>query len=133
MCFALHDLLRDNVTVSTFCEIFDGSKFGDHLPGSAIGFLAGHIDEFPRALLDRLPISVLSRIVSHPLLTLESEDWLYDFVSSQFHSRPDSVCLLELVRFEFLTPPTIEQFIWWSPEHFRDFEMSLHEPAFTDG
>jgi hypothetical protein len=50
---------------------------------------------------------------------------LYEFVISQFDSRPDSIGLLALVRFEFLTTSTTAKFGVWSCDHFESLDFSL--------
>jgi hypothetical protein len=59
------------------------------------------------------------------LLTLDSEDSLYEFVVSQFESRPDSIGLLVHVRFAFLTTATTAKFGVWSCDHFESLDFSL--------
>jgi hypothetical protein len=123
--FSLHDLLEQNVSVSAFCELFTGSETDVSFSETAIAFLASHFDELPQSFLSGLPISVLSRILEHPSLTLKSEDALYEFVISQFDLRPDSIGILALIRFEFLTTSTTAKFGMWSCDHFESLDFSL--------
>jgi hypothetical protein len=123
--FSIHDWLQQTVTVPGFCQLLSGSETEDYFSEKSIEFLAVHFNELVQSVLIGLPISVLSRILSHPSLTLESEDSLYEFVISQFESHPDSLSLLAHVRFEFLSSGTMAKFGLWSCDHFESFEFSL--------
>jgi hypothetical protein len=123
--FSLHGLLHGDRVLSELCKLFAVSDFRDSFPDAAIEFLASHFVELDSHLLLSLPISSLSRILCHPSLTLGSEDSLYEFVSSRFETEPDSVGLLEFVRFEFLSKSAIDQFVVWSCDHFDEFDFTL--------
>jgi hypothetical protein len=125
--FSVHELIDGKVTgpVSAFCEQFKDWVFTDDLSDEAIDFLAVRFFEFENSFRNSLPFSILSQILSHPSLRVESEDWLFEFIISQIESKSNYVGLLEFVRFEYLTRTRIDKFIEWSFVHFDELEMRI--------
>jgi hypothetical protein len=119
--FGIHEVLQHNVTTSAFCERVKSCVTSELLSDREIEFLAAHFIKLERAFLRDLPISILSRVLAHPSLVVETEDWLYEFVVSTGHL----VDLLEYLRFEFLTRSTIRKFVAWSFEHFESIEFTF--------
>jgi hypothetical protein len=66
----------------------------------------------------------LCQVLERPSLQRETEDWLFEFATSQFESKPSFLCLLDFVRFEYRTKPAIDAFIMWTLDHFGTFELT---------
>jgi hypothetical protein len=80
-----------------------------------VGFIASHFCDFATGL-DELPLPIKSEIVSHPSLTLDNEDFLYDFVCRH------NLDLLEHVRLEYCSPETICDMF---PEYIKGMSASM--------
>jgi hypothetical protein len=121
----LQEPFFDSLTLSSFCEEIGRSLFLEFAPEKVISFLASHFCETDRSFLSRLPISTIRRFLSHESLKIESEDSLYEFVTSLFDRDAETITLLEQIRFEFLTPASMAAFIGWSCDHFAQFSHSI--------
>jgi hypothetical protein len=93
-------------------------------PDPTINYLASHFFEVDLSLLNRFPVSLLTRILSNQSLRIESEDSLYEIIHSHLDLDPDSISFLEYIRFEFLTCQTMAQFVSWSFDHSEQFPFS---------
>jgi hypothetical protein len=94
---------------------------------SDLEFAASHFDEMTVALFESLSLPLADAILSEPDLRLTSEDFLYDMISSRFGRNPDSFELLDRVRFEYLSPPTIAKVIERSSEIFEHLNPAIWE------
>jgi hypothetical protein len=103
------------------------SELLDYIPNSdpSIDFLASHFFEIDSSLLTKFPVSLLTRIVSNHSLRIESEDSLYEIIHSRMESDPNSIYLLEYLRFEFVTCESMTNVILWSFDHFEQIAISL--------
>jgi hypothetical protein len=121
---SVHESLESKIDVPTFCAHFHASAIANCLPEKAIAFLAAHFYQIERTFLDSLPIAGLARILAHPSLILETEDLLYEFLSSHFDSNRAYLPLLEHVKFESLTQTAMTKFLSWTDNHFDRMELS---------
>ena len=89
-----------------------------------ISFIASKMSEIED--LCSLEIHQLRSILSHSSLRIESEDWLYNFISSLISKDKRFGELLEFVHFEFLNKDSIEHFIKSSPSFiFDNFNLPI--------
>jgi hypothetical protein len=83
----------------------DVSEFRD------ISYLASHFHELSMADFVRLSIEPAESILSDASLKVDSEDQLFEFISSRFCESSSFIVLLEYVRFEYLSLASIERFV----------------------
>jgi hypothetical protein len=123
--WSLYESVEARIDVPTFCAHFRAPALANCLPDKAIEFLAVHFYQIEREFLDALPIAGLARILAHPSVTVETEDLLFEFISSHLDSNLDYLPLLDHVKFEFLTQSAITKFISWSERNFNHMNLSL--------
>jgi hypothetical protein len=101
ICAALdnRELSRQLSPTITVSNAVDRIRLGVDI-SAEVAFIASHFYEFA-AGVDELPLPIISEIISHPSLALDSEDSLYDFVRNR------DLELLEYVRMEYCRPGTI--------------------------
>jgi hypothetical protein len=124
--FSVNEDFEKNGNPSKLWEQLVDSELIDYIadPNPSIDFLASHFFEIEFSVLKKSPVSLLTRILSSHSLRIATEDSLYEIIRSHLDSDPNSIYLLEYVRFEFLTCDVIENFISWSFDHFEDFHVS---------
>jgi hypothetical protein len=95
---------REHISIENACELlaFHSETLCDI--SSDLAFVASHFCEVAKHTT-KLNSSVISAVLSHPSLTIESEDFLYRYVMNS------SLDLLEFVRFENLPPDVISDFL----------------------
>jgi hypothetical protein len=71
--------------------------------GENIHVLASHFHQFSGTDLEQLSVSVLEAILSDPGIVLEDEDALFHVIHHLASRNESYFCLLEFVRFEFLS------------------------------
>ena len=89
-----------------------------------LSFIASNFSEIED--LSSLEIPNFRRLLSHSSFRIESEDWLYNFISSLISNNESFSELLEFVHFEFLNDDSIEHFIKTSPSFiFSSLNLSI--------
>jgi hypothetical protein len=83
-----------------------------------IRFIASRFSEVES--LSDLGVHNLRRVLAHPSLRIESEDSLYNFISSQIERDESFTELLEFIHFEFLSAECVDRFISSSPSFIFD-------------
>jgi hypothetical protein len=78
--------------------------------GLEIGFAAAHFSDLSESSISDLTASQLREIMSHSLLNIESEDWLYELIRKLILSNDEYTSLLECVGFEYLSSDSISDF-----------------------
>jgi hypothetical protein len=77
-----------------------------------IGFAAAHFTEIPRQALRSLDLPVIKQIVHHPLLQIEDEGWLFEFILECVEANGiDWRELFDVVQFEYLSTTQMEGFL----------------------
>jgi hypothetical protein len=66
--------------------------------------------DMPRSSQKEMKVDLLYSLLSHQSLRITSEDWLYEFVREQIEGDESYYCLLELIRYEYLSQECIEDF-----------------------
>jgi hypothetical protein len=77
---------------------------------SDLGFLASRFCELAGSA-DGLGISMLSEIISHPTLHIESEDWLYDYIIYKMEQDSAFISLFEFLEFKHISRMKMSEFI----------------------
>jgi hypothetical protein len=92
-----------------------------------IEFIASHFDKFSRRRypLRSVPVSMLSAIIGHPSLILDSEDALYDFICREISADPALFGLIEFVRFEYCWQDTMAHFVGLTSEHIDGLNAAI--------
>jgi hypothetical protein len=90
-----------------------------------VEFLSSHLYEFSLSSLSKVCFDGIEAIVSHPSLRIESEDFLYELVISRMNEDCSFFNLLEFVRFEYLSAPTLSDFSRIVCEHFDLLNVSI--------
>jgi hypothetical protein len=90
-----------------------------------VEFVAEHFDEMTVALFSQIPFEVAQGILSHPKLTLSSEDSLYNLLVSRFDDDERFYELLDLIEFEYLGSDTISDFVKRAPDTFEHLSFSV--------
>jgi hypothetical protein len=90
-----------------------------------IKFLAARFVETPDSIINQISVENLGWILCVPSLKLQSEDWLYEFISDHFTADPDYLTLLEFVHFEYLSVWVVTRFCEESLHYFDRFNLSL--------
>lgn len=70
--------------------------------------------------LGNLDVHLLRRVLSHPSLRIESEDFLYNFIVERIREDESYAELLDCVIFKFLSYKSIKHFIDWSQSFIFD-------------
>jgi hypothetical protein len=86
-------------------------KVCTHLDDDALPFIASQFYELKKSELDRIPLSTLYHILSHPSLTISSEIALYSYLRSRLSSNPDSGDIFQFVHFEYLSLDELSDFV----------------------
>jgi hypothetical protein len=89
--------------------------------------MASHFYDFlcrPDAL-KALPFSVISEIVSHGSLSVDSEDGLYDFICKGTETTRDTFGLLEFVRLEYCSTNILHNFFNLLSEYSCEINASI--------
>jgi hypothetical protein len=123
--FSIVNYFEGDLSVSNIYERFGRAEFFDFFSDKTIEFIAFHFWELDSSFVKDFPISTLSRVFAHRSLRIESEDSLYDLISSHFNSDSNYFHLLEFVRFEFLSVDRIAHFLSWTNDHFDQINLSL--------
>jgi hypothetical protein len=92
---------------------------------SDVDFIAEHFDRMTMPLFSQISFEFAHAILSSQKLTLETEDALYSLLSSRFEEDDCFYELLDLVRFEYLSPGTIDHFVSRSAEMFEHLSFGL--------
>jgi hypothetical protein len=66
--------------------------------------------EIPHSSMSEMSVELLHAILSHSSLQLPSEDWLYDFVKCQVTRNKCYSILFELIRYEYSSNDSIQDF-----------------------
>jgi hypothetical protein len=82
-----------------------------------------YLNEFSVSSFDSLSHHLPELIFSNGDLKIESEDFLYELISSRISRDIGSVSLLEFIQFEFLLPITVSRFCASSHEWFGDLTI----------
>jgi hypothetical protein len=90
-----------------------------------VSFLAARLMDIPREGLNSMDIEELYLLLGHRSLKIESEDWLYCFISSKFSVDPTFFSLLEFVRFEFLSTEILCDFADASLQYCDQINQSI--------
>jgi hypothetical protein len=81
-----------------------------------LGFLASQFYTFNTTDLKTIPLAVLYDILSHDSLVIESEDWLYSYITCHLSTDPEYWELLQFIQFEYLSVQSIVDFDSIHPE-----------------
>jgi hypothetical protein len=92
---------------------------------SEISYLTSSFGQLGETVIRQLSVSELSQILYHPLLQLQSEDSLYDFIASSLDEDADFSSLFRYIRFDFLSNERFWRFISWAKEHFDVVDASI--------
>jgi len=98
-----------------------GSLCGGVSCESEVGFIASHAFEMAESDLRGLGCETLSSVLSHPSLRIASDDWLCDFVVGLCEGDASHACLLDLVRFEFMSADAVRAFVERSEGFIVDY------------
>jgi hypothetical protein len=90
-----------------------------------LSFLASHFEELCELDLSELGVDRHYQLFAHADFRLSNEDFLYAYVLRMSKRRPDYLCLLEFVHFEFLSESTICEFIEDSCGFWRSLNLSV--------
>jgi len=92
-----------------------------------LDFLASHFVEFidSSSQFETLPFSLISAVISHPKLKVESEDSLYKFIADAAIRNSEYSALFEFVQFAYLTAETISEFAELVSNSFELMTVSL--------
>jgi hypothetical protein len=85
---------------------------------SMIAFAASQFFNLDKSSLVGLNVSLISRILNHPSLTIGTEDSLWETISFLIKSDPDYCMLLECIEYKYLSNSSIESFIEVISESF---------------
>jgi hypothetical protein len=96
--------------------------FGDE---SLLDSIASQFSKFSRSDLDNIPLPALYHILSSDSLVVESEDWLYDYISGRFSTDAEFSEWIRFVQFRYLSDECIESFTSMIPEYI---DRRLWEP-----
>jgi hypothetical protein len=116
-----------DMPVSSFCERFRDFASFPSIPEEFLSFIASHFASFEWTFLGSLPIPILTSVLSHDCLRLESEDSLYAFWEFISEANDQLPLLLECIQFQFLSCETqMERFVQWSSNHFNEIDFSFN-------
>jgi hypothetical protein len=118
------ELPRD-LTLDILVEHFPFLTSADPPHSGVLGFLASHFTDIPDGLFDQLSVANLSEILSHSQLRIYGEDWLHQRLAATFSRKPDFFCLIEFVKFEFLSAASLANFVEISPNFLSDINISI--------
>jgi hypothetical protein len=76
-----------------------------------ISFIASHFHEIDISGLCKFDDTILSRILSSDELRIKSEDWLYDMIWKLVEIDRQHFCLIQFIRFEFVSKSIAARFI----------------------
>jgi hypothetical protein len=88
-------------------------------------FAGSQFYQIPIEQLRRADTNLLYSILSQSSLKIESEDLLFSFLVDRFSTEPESVNLLEFVKFEFLTLSAISDFVERSIDFFAEISWGV--------
>jgi hypothetical protein len=114
------ELTRDNVIDRLTCFMKTGADYTRE-----VEFAASHFSEFEDSVLSSLDFELLSLILSRESIKIRSEDSLYSFIVQRGENDSRFFSLLQFVRFEFLTPESIHNFIEVMSNSFKFFTYSI--------
>lgn len=108
----INQQLNQELTVKTvISELFYKIKYNLEQQDE-LDFIAAHFQELKKEDLWKLEPETLELIISNPNFKVETEDDLYEFISSLVKERGDDYrVLFEHVWFEFLDQDTVDDFI----------------------
>jgi hypothetical protein len=118
------ELPRD-LTFDVVLEHFAFLTSADARRPEVLDFLATHFADIPDGLFDQFSVADLSEILSRPQLRIDGEDSLYRRLAATFSRKPDFFCLLEFVRFEFLSAASLADFVAVSANFLSALNLSL--------
>jgi hypothetical protein len=107
----LYILLLEHFDSDFICSRLHDSTVLDLLSDDLIGRISSDFSGVSRLVLEAIPVSVLSHILSHDLLKISSEDALFSYISSRICSDPEYSDLLQFVHFEYLSSDCIYRFL----------------------
>jgi hypothetical protein len=76
-----------------------------------IEFISTHFSKFSRVDFDRCTFSDIYRLISHPHISLDSEDALYQFIRERLQTDSIYFSLFPFVHFEYLSSDSISDFL----------------------
>jgi hypothetical protein len=109
--FSLCRELDNSDIFGSLLEHFGAHRFYPLFDDDALPFIASEFHSLTDTELSQIPLSTLYHILSHPLLTLRSEDSLYSYIHSHLSSDPAYCQLFEFVHFKYLSSEYISEFI----------------------
>jgi hypothetical protein len=90
-----------------------------------VEFAASHLSEISREHIETLDTADFSNIIAGGSVSIESEDWLYEVVSSFVGRRAEDFWLFESVRFEYLSVESISSFVDLSEDHLASVNLAI--------
>jgi hypothetical protein len=117
--------------LASFLEHFGVHPFYPLLHDDALPFIASEFHTLNDTELSQIPLSTLYHILSHPLLTIRSEDSLYSYIRSHVSSDPASFHLLQFVHFEYLSLDSISDLVDLNPAYIDRRLWSAISPWLT--
>jgi hypothetical protein len=121
-------ILSTTTTSENLADIVTGLRFS--FPESLstetdVEFVAEHFDEMTVTLFSQIPFEIAHRILSHPKLTLLSEDSLYNLLISRFEDDERFYEFLDFIQFEYLGRDTISDFVKRGSDTFDHLSFSI--------
>jgi hypothetical protein len=110
----------DNIIEKVKLRIVQRQSVEDELD-----FAASHFYEIPAASLRTANTELLYDILSRECLRIESEDLFYSFIAERLSDSADAFALLEFVRFEFLTPSALSEFVEVSVQFLGELNCAI--------
>jgi hypothetical protein len=81
----------------------------------SIDVISSQLYQLSPSQLDHIPLPLLYHILSRPCLQISSEDDLFSHICSRISENADYSDLLQFVRFEFLSPESLSDFVAMDP------------------
>jgi hypothetical protein len=132
LCQSVYPELGDKVTME---NVVDRLGFLSAAPcdvSTELEFIASHFCDFlcHRDLLKNLPFALLSEILGHGSLRIDSEDKVYRFISECIETNQEVFGLLEFVRLEYCSTSAMNEFLdRLSKPFLRNQWINVGEPS----
>jgi hypothetical protein len=119
LCEELFEKRGDELTEENVIELMKDCESIGCSCESVIAFVASRFFNLNKSSFVGLNVSLISRILNHPSLTIETEDSLWETISFLIKNDPDYCMLLECIEYIYLSISSIESFINVISESFE--------------